>query len=170
MSAGEARTRFATMQAEVVRALTEQGTSPRGFDLGQLRAAALALAAKRAQAVVRAWPALARDLGKRFEERFAAFATTMPLPREGGPLADGRAFIRWLAQSEDLSEEARLRVLAVDLRCATKGGGLVRRSGPAVAAAVLRRPHRLVLALRLPWIGERWLSLPLCTWRARFGL
>jgi hypothetical protein len=161
MSTGEARARLAAMQAELVRTLTGQAGTAQAFNTTRLKATAEALRTKRGRAVARAWPGVAASLGEHYSERFATFAAQTPLPHNGGPIADGRAFARWLAQAGELSEQARLELLAVDLRYTAKGGGLVPRRGPAVLAAVLSQSRRLVLALRLPWIGERWFSLPL---------
>src|SRR5437016_1395615 len=53
-----------------------------------------------------------------FLERFAQFAATATIPRQGGPLADGRAFARYLERRGELTEEGRLEALAVDVRYA----------------------------------------------------
>src|SRR5207248_6381143 len=119
-----------------------------------------ALQTKRMRAVARAWPSLARSLGKRYPQQFAAFASQTPLPQGGSFLDDGWAFARWLDQAGELAEPGRLELLAIDLRHAVQGGCLVPRRGFAVAMAVLSHPRRLVLALRLPWVGERWWTLP----------
>jgi hypothetical protein len=161
MSGEDAATRLAAMQAELVRTLAGQAGTPRGFDYTRLEATAEALRKKRATAVARLWPGLACGLGDRYPHRFAAFAAQTPLPCAGGALADGRAFARWLARAGELSEQGRLETLAVDLRYTHKGGVLVRRRGPALLMAALSNPRRLVLFFRLPWIGERWLSLRL---------
>jgi hypothetical protein len=161
MSAEDTKTRLAAMQTELVRALTGQAGTPHGFDSMRLQATAKALLKKRATAVARAWPGLARGLGDRYPHLFAAFAAQTPLLHAGGPLADGRAFARWLARAGELSEQGRLETLAVDLRYTNKGGVLVPRKGPALLTAVLGNPRRRVLLLRLPWIGDRWLSLHL---------
>jgi hypothetical protein len=161
MSGEDAATRLAAMQAELVRTLAGQAGTPRGFDYTRLEATAEALRKKRATAVARLWPGLACGLGDRYPHRFAAFAAQTPLPCAGGALADGRAFARWLARAGELSEQGRLETLAVELRYTHKGGVLVRRRGPALLMAALSNPRRLVLFFRLPWIGERWLSLRL---------
>jgi hypothetical protein len=161
MSLAEARTRLAQKQAEMLQALAGQGTAPVNADAQGLRAAADALARKRPRSVARAWPNLADALGSCFNELFAAFALQTALPSEGGPLADGRAFARFLAHRGDLPEAGRLEALAVDLRHVACAGGLVRRRGPVLKMALFKRPRRLVVALRLPWLGERWVTLPL---------
>lgn len=162
----EARVRLASEQAALVAALVAGGEAPAGFDAARLAAAAASLARKRARAVARAWPGLAKGLGDRFGTWFAPYAAVIPLPREGAALADGRAFTRWLAARGELPEAGRLQALAVDLRFAASPRGLVPRCGPALRAALLERPWRLVVAVRLPGLGERWLSLPL-GWRRR---
>jgi hypothetical protein len=159
MSGDEGRERLAEQQAALVRALTASGEAPAGFDAERLRLAATSLANKRRQEVARAWPALVRCLGERFRERFDAFAEKTPLPSEGGPLADGRAFARALAR-EVWTDEARLEVLAVDLRQARCAGGLRPRRGVAVKVAWLRERRRLVVGVRAPGVGIRTLALP----------
>jgi hypothetical protein len=159
MSSPEARARLAARQAELVRALTGQGDPPPACDAARLRATAESLAAKRAQAVARAWPELVAGLGDQWRQRFDAFAARVPLPHEGGPLADGRAFAHWLARLGELSDAGRLEGLAVDLHYRARAGGLVPRSGPALVWAWLRQSGRLVVAVRLPWLGERWFTL-----------
>ncbi len=161
MASADARTRLAAVQADLMRALTGQAAALPGADAGRLRATADALLKKRRRSLARAWPALVQALGSRFLERFAAFAAKTSLPREGGALADGRAFVRFLAQVGDLPDAGRLEALAVDLRYSRCGGGLAPRRGPALRIALLNHPRRLVLAVRLPWLGEKRLSIPL---------
>jgi len=161
MPPADARAGLAARQAELLRALLGETPAPAGFDADRVRATAGVLARKRARAAARAWPALAAALGYRFERLFAAFADANPLPAEGAPLADGRAFARCLAAAGELPDEGRLEALAVDLHYRTTPGGLRPRRGSACKLALLRRPRRLVVALRLPWLGERWLTVPL---------
>jgi hypothetical protein len=162
----EGRASLAAQQAALVEALLAGGEAPAGFDEERLRVAGSALARKRAQAVARAWPGLASGLGTRFAERFAAYALTSPLPRHGGPCADGRAFARWLAARGELPDAGRLQALGIDVRYRLTPSGLVARRGPVLRVALLRRPRRLIVAMRLPWLGERWWRLPL-GWRGR---
>jgi hypothetical protein len=164
MSTEEARVRLAVMQTELVRTLTGQGGASNGLQGARLQATARALRTKRARAVARAWPGLAGDLGDRFAERFAAFAAGTLLPHNGGAVADGRAFARWLARSGELGERGRLEAMAVDLRYAARSDGLVPRKAPAVRMMMLSRPRRLVAACRLPWIGERWFVIARRSW------
>ena len=156
----DARARLAARQAALVSALTAGGPLPADFDGGRIRAAAAALARKRARSVARAWPVLAGAMGERFDERFTAYAEEMPLPRSGGPLADGRAFARWLAARGELPGAARPEVLGVDLQFRASPEGLVRRRGPALKAVFLVRPRRLLVAVQLPGLGARWFMLP----------
>jgi hypothetical protein len=161
MSSPEARARLAAQQAQLMLALTGRGQPPAACDPARLRATAEALATKRARAVARVWPGLAQGLGVRFRECFDEFAAAVPLPHEGGPLADGRAFARVLARRGQLSDAGRLEALAVDLHYRVCRGGLRPRRGPAVAWARLHESGQLVLGFRLPWLGERRLTLPL---------
>ena len=157
----EARSSLHSQQAVLVSALVSQGELPAGFDKKRLHAAAASLARKRAWAVARTWPGLTQGLGPRFGELFAAYAEDMPLPSQGGPLADGRAFARWLKVGGELPEAGFLQSLAVDLRYARKSDGLVIRKWPTCKTAWLPLSRRLVMAARLPWLGERWLSIRL---------
>jgi hypothetical protein len=156
---------LAARQAELVSALTGAGPAPASFDADRVAAAAEALGRKRARAAARAWPTLAAALGDRFAELFADYARTAPLPRRGGPLADGRAFVRRLTAASRLPDEARLQVLAVDLEYAGSADGLVPRRGPAIQAAWLRGSRRLILGVRLPWLGIYWCRSPSFTCR-----
>jgi hypothetical protein len=155
------RAGLADRQIALVSALVAGGEMPEGFDAARLQAAAAALERKRAMATARAWPKLAQALGQRFRDRFADYARTTPLPSKGGPLLDGRTFARWLAARGELPEASRLQALGVDLRYTVSPKGLFPRRGPALKAAFLNRPWRLVVAVRLPWLGEHWLSIPL---------
>jgi hypothetical protein len=157
----ETRARLAAQQADLVAALTGRGEGPAGFDSERLRVVASALTTKRLRAVGRAWPDLATELGDRFAEVFRRYAQTHPLPHLGGPLADGRAFARFLAANHELPDAGRSQALAVDLHYAGRADGLVRRRWPYVRFALFANPCRLIVASRLPWLGEGWLTLPL---------
>jgi len=98
MSLGDTRRRLAAEQATLVRVLTGTDPAQPGFDPARLQAAAASLARKRLQAVKRAWPVLSNALGESLASLFAAYAAGHPLPRHGGPLADGWAFARTLAR------------------------------------------------------------------------
>jgi hypothetical protein len=160
MSAADGRAELARQQQALLRALVAGGPAPAGFSGAQVARAARALANKRRREAARAWPALARALGARFNERFAAFAAAVPPPAEGGPLVDGRGFARTLAASER-TDELRLALLAFDLRWRSGAGGLLARRGPALRAAWLRRARRLAVGVRLPWLGPHVLLVPL---------
>src|SRR5262249_47592483 len=149
----------AAQQAALVKALTSGTAPPADFDVARIEAAAEALARKRCRGVARTWPALRRALAESFEPRFAAFSAATPLPEDGGPLADGRAFARFLAAAGVLPEEARLELMAVDLSYVSTNRGLLPRRGFTMRIAVLRRACRLVLGIRMPWFGVRWLSI-----------
>ena len=129
---------LADQQAALLAALAGNGPVPAGFDAARVRAAADALAFKRARAVAKTWPSLRAMLGDAFRERFAAYAATTPLPLHGGPLADGRGFAHFLANRVQLSDEAKLQVLSIDTRYRVTGSGLISRRWPSVHAAWLR--------------------------------
>src|SRR5262245_62673938 len=113
MLSAETRQRLAAAQAQLVNGLMGQGPALPGFHPDRVRASAESLARKRQRAVARAWPALTRALAEAFAGRFATYAETTPLPREGGPLADGRAFARFLAAAKELPDAGKLEALAV---------------------------------------------------------
>jgi hypothetical protein len=147
------RERLAAEQAALVRALVGGGPVPPGFDPGRVRATSAALARKRAREVARAWPALAADLGEGFTCSFLAYAAGRPPPATGGALADGLAFARAMAREGRLRGDARVERLLAAARLSTRPARL--------AVAATGPPRRLVVTLRLPGLGERWLSVPL---------
>ncbi len=156
MSLDHARVRLAKAQSALVQALLRRTSSPHDFADARLQAAAEALIQKRAGSVGRAWPGLRCALGPCFLDRFAEFAATTPLPCRGGPLADGRAFVRFLEGRGELPEEGRLEALAVDLRYTAAYGGLVPRRLPAVRIRWFPKRFGLVVALQVPWLGQYW--------------
>jgi hypothetical protein len=104
---------------------------------------------------------MAQALGERFYERFARYAQENPLPRQGGPLADGRLFARALACAGEFPEEARLETLAFDARYTAHEDGFIARRGFCIKAAMLERPRRLALVMWSSLIGERWFQFKL---------
>jgi hypothetical protein len=150
------RTSLADQQAALVAALTGAGPVPPGFDPARIHAAAAALAAKRARAVLQVWPGVRRMLGSDFRARFDAYAAHAALPERGGPLADGRAFVRALGAQMPLSDEVKLQALAVDRHWQHTPRGLVPRTTPHMAFAHLRSVRCVVVTL-----GARELRLPL---------
>jgi hypothetical protein len=147
------RARLAAEQAALVRALVGGGPVPAGFDPERVRATAAALGRKRAGEVARAWPLLAAELGDDFGEWFLAFAARRPPPRRGGALADGLAFARALARAGRLPANARPEAMVAAAHLSTRPARL--------AAAVAGPPRRLVVTVRAPALGDRWLSVPL---------
>jgi hypothetical protein len=146
------RARLAAEQAALVRALVGGGPVPGGFDPDRVRATATALAGKRARAVARAWPGLAAELGPDFTRWFLADAAGRPPPARGGALADGLAFADALARERRLPGNARVERLLARARLSTRPVRL--------GAAVAGPPRRLVVTVRAPGLGERWLSVP----------
>lgn len=155
-TAERARTGLAARQRALVEALAGRAAPPAGFDHTRLEVAIEQLATKRRSAVARAWPALARSLGPEFPALFARYAAQRGLPRDGGPLADGRAFTGWLLDLGSLPEAGRIEALVVDLLWRHCDAGLVRRRGPACRTVWLRESRALVLGLAFPGLGARW--------------
>lgn len=157
----ESRANLQAAQAALMRSLVGQEAAPEGFDRSRIEVAAKSLAIKRAQSVRSAWPALSRYLGESFLDRFSEYARDFALPCEGGPLADGRAFVRRLSRKEVLPDEVKLETLAVDLRFRETSDGLAPRGSFSMKCVLLSKPFRLILALRAPLIKERWFKLRL---------
>lgn len=157
----DSRNRLATQQRALVDALVNKNAAPPRFDEARVAAAAEALFRKRMRGVAKVWPSVARSLGESFSLEFASYAAKHPLPRQGGPLADGWAFARRLAQTAALPDAGCLELLAIRLRYRPSRHGLVRRRGPAIVFQFLRQAGRLVVGIRLPFMGQRLLSLPL---------
>jgi hypothetical protein len=161
MSTHEARARLAERQASLMGAVTTLREDLPGFEATQIAAAALSLKHKRLRVAARAWPALFAALGDDSEALFATYASRSPLPKEGGPLADGRGFADFLTRLRRLPEAGRLEVLFVDLYYRRTPLGLAPRRGATLRASLLRNPYRLVVGFRLPFLGVRWFSCPL---------
>lgn len=145
------RQRLAEAQAALVRGLLS-GEPPDGFDAARFCLASRSLINKRLREVARAWPMLARCLGDRFAARFRAFAQTTTPPGEGGPLADGRAFLDTFPIHE-LDEAAREELLRVDLNWRRTSTGLRPRRG--VVVKWIRKNGAIAVGIRMPGFGVR---------------
>jgi hypothetical protein len=154
----DARQQLALIQAQLVRALVEGTDAPATFDHERLEAAAEALLLKRARTVARVWPQLARAMNAAYAVRFAHYARGNPLPHDGSPLADGRVFIDWLARAGLLTDEGRLEAFVFDARYRIRNGAVIRRRGPLLRVLRLKAMRRLIIVVRLPLLGERWLN------------
>jgi hypothetical protein len=154
-SATEPRHDLASRQAALVEAIMTGAAAPAGFDNERLRMASVALFRKRLRTVAQAWPMLGRELGERFRDCFSDYSRQHPIPRFGGPLADGRAFVRWLAARQAISDETRAAALWIDVQYKSTRTGLIPRRGPALRLALSRRPWRLTVAVRCPGIATR---------------
>ena len=118
----------------------------------------MALADKRARAVARAWPALARGLGAEYPERFAAYARVTP-PPDAGSVADGLAFSQILAREQRLPDGARIERMLVTVGVKLRHNRLAARRGPRLAATVTGPPRRLVIVVSVPPLGVRLVTL-----------
>ena len=156
----DARQRLADAQSELVRALVCNQNAPTAFDAARVRVTADTLLRKRARAVAHTWPNLARALGPRFDDRFMAYARRTATPG-GGPMVDGRRFARALERAGELPDEARMETLAFDARYEFDESRITARRRFAFGATRLQSSARLLIVIRLPLIGERWLNLPL---------
>jgi hypothetical protein len=160
MPSADELTALATAQAALVRSLTVAAPSPAGFDPQAVAVSARALRKKRVRTVTRVWPRLAEALGETFEEQFLAYAQQHPLPRQGGPLADGRRFVQYLQEQGKLPDAGRWEAFAVDLHHVLRPDGLHPRTGLFLRLARFPQLRWLALAIRLPWLGGRILTLP----------
>jgi hypothetical protein len=160
MSLSEDLTALAEAQAALVRSLTAAAPAPDGFDPQLISLSARALVKKRVRTVARVWPQLVAALGDHYEERFQQYALKHPLPRHGGPLADGRFFARHLQQSKELPDAGRWEAFAIDLHHVMRSDGLHPRRGFSCSAAMFPQLRLLALAVKLPWLGSRILTLP----------
>jgi hypothetical protein len=164
------RAGYAARQADLLDALIRGDAYPDGFDTAHADAAGEALRHKRSRAIGHAWPALAGALGGSFESLCDAFVRARTTSGDG--LSDGRAFVSWLADGGDdgtdttgLVEDDDVRVeilLAGALRRRRPRSGVARRRrGVFVGQRRLHDPQRLVVVIRMPWIGVRIVCVPL---------
>jgi hypothetical protein len=149
----EARARLASRQAELIRALYG-GPPGDGLDTRMVALTSAALAHKRARAVGRAWPALARELGTDFAGRFVAYALAAP-PPDCGALADGLAFSQALAREGPLPGDVHIEHIVASARVRLRHHRFVNRRGPHLVATITGRPRRLVIVVSFPPIGTR---------------
>lgn len=150
------REQLARAQAQLLRALSEDGPVPEGFDAARVRAAADGLLAKRRGSVRRAWRGLSEALGERFTPEFNAWARAHPL-RDVEPHAgvDGYHFASALREAGRLPERAEEEWVRFELAWRlTPEGGVVARRGVGLRWVRLGQGGGL-LALRLPG-GKQW--------------
>lgn len=160
-SSVSSRQRLALRQSELVGALIANAPSPAGFDQRRVDAAVDSLRQKRLRSIAKAWPELEQSLGGRYLSLLLQYAGETPLPRSGGAMTDGRAFVAWLTRRGALPDETSLNlaILAFDIRYCANVDGLRRRRHPMLKFRWLRRPLRLAIAARWPTGIERiWLT------------
>jgi hypothetical protein len=143
------RTRLGHAQAQLLDALVTGTPIPPGFDHGRVSAAAVALRRKRAGAVAKAWPSLARQLGDHFQPAFVEWSRTRPPPARRAALVDGRRFLDDLRLRAGGPLSPAVAGEAVRAKLLAGGGNGRRRLIPA-AVGLVRRPAGVVVAVRLP--------------------
>lgn len=158
-SASPDRARLAAQQAALVRSLVTADAPPSGFDTQRVKIYGNQLAEKRLVGVSVVWIQLTRSLGDRYRPLFRAYSREFAHPRWGHGLVDGLLFARWLDRLGLLTNEGRMEKLEVELRSRAAGRHRVARRGPAFGVTLLTKPRRIVIAFRLPWIGEKWFVL-----------
>jgi hypothetical protein len=151
------RADLAARENELVQAL-HGGPTPTGLDAAMIALARAGIVRKRARQVARAFPALARDLGRDYEDAFGEFASANP-PQDGGALADGLAFGAIVARERGLTDTAKLERMVAVAGVTTRRGRLTRRRTPHIGATVTRSPLGIVIVARGPGLGTRVLSL-----------
>jgi hypothetical protein len=153
------RAELAKKQASLVRALVGQAPVPAGFDAARIQLYGQSLVEKRIGGVALVWTRLAAALGKNYAPLFREYAKRFPHPRWGHGLVDGLVFARWLDRAGLLPDDGQLEKLGIEIRSRLDARGqLVPRWGFAFRALILHNPRRLVLAIRVPGIGEKWLA------------
>ena len=152
------RPSLASQQASLVGALARGHPAPAGFDRTRVEATRQALLRKRAREAAKAWPALRRDLGDTFLPRFLDYAASFSPPAAGGPHADGLGFAERVRAGCALSDPARAELARARALWSVRRGRIrPRRVG--LAATVLHRPRRVLVAAQLPGLGLRQLRL-----------
>ena len=138
---------LATAQERRLASLFTGAPAPEGFDAERVRTLAESLKNKRSRAAKRAWPALARLLGERFNAEFDRHVAPLPLARERSALTDGLYLAAALEQQLDSASAAELAHVRLRFRLTSRG--LVRRwfgvasAGPnrdAVGVCLFGRP------------------------------
>jgi hypothetical protein len=151
MAIPDPRAQLDAREAELIRALRGQEHST-DLDPRMVSLAAEGITRKRMRALARTCPALRRDLGPAYEERFAAFAKTHP-PREGGAVADALSFGEAVASEQALSTAAITEMLVIRSSITGTKRELRARRGPYIALRPVRRPPGLIVVIRLPGLG-----------------
>ncbi|HZV00976.1 MAG TPA: hypothetical protein VFF73_29945 [Planctomycetota bacterium] len=135
------RERLGAAQAELMRALSDLGPAPEGFDPAGVAEEARTLSMKRRRFLAKVRPALARAMGRSFGRHFEDYARTHPFP--GHACADGGLFARWF--DERLGEPDVLEQLdwSVGLKAVLEPGAKDARADveqlEALLAAAVKR-------------------------------
>lgn len=145
----EARASVAREQKMLVAALVANGPVPAGFVPRRIQSAARSLYRKRLRSLKHAWPILATAFMSNLEEDFAEYSASTPMPVYGGGLADGRSFIRWLAQKRGLPDDARIGAARFDVQFVASSSGIRPRRWPSCRVLFVSQPRRLLLFLHL---------------------
>jgi hypothetical protein len=153
VTASDRRAQLAAREAELIRAL-HGGAPPPGLDERMIALASAGITRKRTRRVAKICPALTRDLGLSYEERFAAFAEANP-PRDGGTIADAIAFGGAIASERTLSKAATTELMTLRATNTIRRGKLTSRRGPYLAVRWVGRPSEVIVVVRIPHIGVR---------------
>ena len=119
MAIPDRRAQLDAREAELIRAL-HGGEPPPGLDERMIALASAGITRKRMRQLARTCPALRRDVGPSYEERFTAFAKTNP-PRDRGAIADALAFGRAVASEQALTKAAIKELLIIVVRISRLG-------------------------------------------------
>ncbi len=150
MSDDPLRTQLALEQATLVNALLCGGATPPGCDGARIALAGASLRRKRVGGIRRSWPSTVASLGPRADALLTAYVTVYPSAHPAGPLADGAAFVAWLAARGEATDASVIEEVRVRLGVRFEGGAIRRRRGLRIAFA--RRPNgRPLMAIGWPW-------------------
>ena len=145
----EARARVARDQEMLVSALVANGPVPAGFVAARIHSAARSLQRKRLRTLKHAWPVLAKAFTSTLEEDLTEYSASTLMPTQGGGLADGRLFIRWLAQKQTLPDDVRIGAARFDVQFVVSSSGINPRRWPFCRALFASQPRRLILFLHV---------------------
>ncbi len=88
-------------------------------------------------------------LTSKLQEDLAEYSASAPMPTQRGGLADGRLFIRWLAQKQTLPDEVRIGAARFDVQFTVSSSGIRPRRWPSCRVLFVSEPRRDVLFLHL---------------------
>lgn len=144
---------------EVLQYLLFNSTIPEGFDENKLKIASTSLFKKRIYGIIKTWSDVSDYLGDSFYEIFNQYALNESIPIEGGSLADGRAFIEYLKQTQTLPNNILLHSFLIDLQY-KNSEGLIPRKRYNIVIKSLKTSDHFVIGLYIPFLRTKIIKLP----------